>query len=321
MLSREDVVAAYRLILGREPESDAVIEHHRERPDLANLRAAMIGSDEFVRDFKLMNDSIPYVPTAQVMPPQARIDLPDDPGTLSRMFAQTGETWRRLGEERPHHSVMGLEEFLPGTYEENAAFFEETGEEDMILVDAALDRLEDREAITRGLCVEIGCGVCRIAIPMSRRFDRVLGVDSSPTHLARAREALDRHGVGNVELRRVSAVEDYGTLPEAQFILSRFVLHHNPPPVQMAILRHAISRLASPGALMFQTVTHIDNYSFDADEYLSQPRTHQETHAVPQRALFELFRDTGLSVVEVQRDDTAAAEPWLRSFVYLVRRS
>ena len=55
-LSREAVVWAYRLLLDREPESEAVIEQHRRHPDIQTLRDVFLGSDEFrlrkIHEFK-----------------------------------------------------------------------------------------------------------------------------------------------------------------------------------------------------------------------------------------------------------------------------
>jgi hypothetical protein len=49
MITRDEVIWAYRLILGREPESESIIEAHcRANPDLATLRRGMLRSQEFV---------------------------------------------------------------------------------------------------------------------------------------------------------------------------------------------------------------------------------------------------------------------------------
>jgi len=46
-LIRDDVIQAYRLILGRVPESEAAITGHlRDHPDLDALRRAFLGSEE-----------------------------------------------------------------------------------------------------------------------------------------------------------------------------------------------------------------------------------------------------------------------------------
>lgn len=49
MVSREDVVAAYRLMLGREPESEAVIEAHRVEQSLDDLSQRILRTPEFRR--------------------------------------------------------------------------------------------------------------------------------------------------------------------------------------------------------------------------------------------------------------------------------
>jgi hypothetical protein len=48
MLSKEDVIYAYRLLFGREPEDEAVVRHYAtEVHDLQSLRALFINSAEF----------------------------------------------------------------------------------------------------------------------------------------------------------------------------------------------------------------------------------------------------------------------------------
>jgi hypothetical protein len=48
MVTRDEVIWAYRLILGREPESEAMIEAQRQyNPDLATLRRGLLQSQEF----------------------------------------------------------------------------------------------------------------------------------------------------------------------------------------------------------------------------------------------------------------------------------
>ncbi|WP_217126216.1 hypothetical protein [Hydrogenophilus thiooxidans] len=51
MVSREEVVCCYRAILGREPESEEVIERHRSAENFAALRTRFLQSPEFLRRF------------------------------------------------------------------------------------------------------------------------------------------------------------------------------------------------------------------------------------------------------------------------------
>lgn len=53
MLGRDDVIWGYRLILGREPESEESIVFHQHHESLGQLRKALLGSDEFIQQFPL----------------------------------------------------------------------------------------------------------------------------------------------------------------------------------------------------------------------------------------------------------------------------
>src|SRR5712691_4597118 len=47
MVTREEVIWAYRLLLGREPENEAAISVHSQYPDTETLRRAFLDSEEF----------------------------------------------------------------------------------------------------------------------------------------------------------------------------------------------------------------------------------------------------------------------------------
>ena len=49
MLDRNEVITAYRLLLGREPENEANLEHMRNFPTVDALGLALIASEEFRR--------------------------------------------------------------------------------------------------------------------------------------------------------------------------------------------------------------------------------------------------------------------------------
>ncbi|ATE64051.1 hypothetical protein [Rhizorhabdus dicambivorans] len=50
-ITREEAVFAYRLILGREPENEQVIEEAMAADNLAHLRRVFLGSAEFSRKY------------------------------------------------------------------------------------------------------------------------------------------------------------------------------------------------------------------------------------------------------------------------------
>lgn len=321
MLPRETVIAAFRLILGRPPESEAVISHHQGLGTEAALSERILASAEFARRYRALNADAPS-PISAVLPPMDAVELTDDPGDLAKMLAQTSATWTALGEARPHHSVMGHPDFLPERLAENEAAaeqaFSETGRDELALLDGALARFPQAERLRAGLCLEVGCGIGRMTVPLASRFSQVLGVDVSETHLVLARQTARQHR--NITLRRITQIEDYAGLPKADFVYTRYVLHHNAPPVQRAMLGAMLGRLAPGGGAMLQTVTSIEGYRFETEAYLATGGREQETHPLPQRALFATLEALGLRLVEVQRDDTASDQPWLRSMVILAER-
>jgi len=52
MISRDDVIDGYREVLGREPENDLVIEHHRQFATRMDLFAGFMQSNEFKDSFR-----------------------------------------------------------------------------------------------------------------------------------------------------------------------------------------------------------------------------------------------------------------------------
>jgi hypothetical protein len=85
-VSREDVEAAYRLILGRAPESDEAIRAHESCPDLDSLRRAMFASEEFQSSFRDATVSDALALKSATMPP-----LNIEVSTSSEALAPTPE--------------------------------------------------------------------------------------------------------------------------------------------------------------------------------------------------------------------------------------
>lgn len=87
MLDVEDVKAGFRLILGRDPESDAVVAAHaRGCESIADLRLALMGSAEFQADFR-RNFAVNVPPPADLQAPPARSAPAPDPADVK--FLQT----------------------------------------------------------------------------------------------------------------------------------------------------------------------------------------------------------------------------------------
>src|SRR5437588_358328 len=97
-VSPNEVAQAYRLILGREPENDAVFQTHRAHT-VWSLIKAMIESPEFIaRRFPVATDSFPFI---RLDRPAQRIDIMCSTADLDLLWAKVRETWEALGLQRP----------------------------------------------------------------------------------------------------------------------------------------------------------------------------------------------------------------------------
>jgi hypothetical protein len=63
MITREEVMWGYRLILGREPENEKTVTDQQQHENLQNFRRMLLNSDEFVQFSRLSSDTnaLPYL--------------------------------------------------------------------------------------------------------------------------------------------------------------------------------------------------------------------------------------------------------------------
>ncbi len=112
-------------------------------------------------------------------------DLAPDPLSRSNrdweIFAQEDPLWAILSHPDKQGRRWSLDEFLA------------TGEGDVTRLIRALESLA--EPVARHDVLDFGCGIGRITIPLTRRFDRVTGLDAAPSMIAQAQRlnpATDR---------------------------------------------------------------------------------------------------------------------------------
>lgn len=300
LATREDVAACYRWLLGREPENAEVLDEHlRAAPTRAALRRRFLECAEF-------RAGLPPGLRPALVPlaaPPLEIETEADPARLARLLAATGQYWARIGEEAPHWSVLTNEAYRPERIAETEAQFYATGSSDVAILRAVLQRCGLRPRRFRRLC-EFGCGTGRVTWHLARIFPQVVGLDISPAHLALAARWLAAQGIGNVELRQVTA-QNLHPAEGYDVWFSRIVLQHNPPPVMLAILRAAFRGLAPGGVAIFQLPTYALGYRFVLEDYLAgRIGQHMEMHVLPQPVLFRLAAEEGMELLEM-REDTA----------------
>lgn len=313
-VTREQVVLAYRMLLGREPESEAVVQAAVDaQPDVAALGRSFIESPEF--QARHGREPEPHAPASAFTLTEPPMDAPPlevetetEPELLARMIRHLGDYWAKIGRDAPHWSVLTAKRFRPGQLAAHLDEFHASGEGNAQVVDAILARIGRRpQEFTH--CVDYGCGVGRITQHLARRFRDVTGLDISRPHLDQAAATLRAAGQTNVVLRQVTGQE---LMPVASCDLwfSVIVLQHDPPPVAMEVLSRAFDSLSPGGVAIFQVPVWLAGYRFRAREYLAAwPGRNMELHCVPQGAVLALARRKGLVLRELREQNGVVGVP------------
>ncbi|SHO67198.1 Methyltransferase domain-containing protein [Pseudoxanthobacter soli DSM 19599] len=318
-VTRDDVVKAYELILGRPPESEEAVRSHLGARDLSDLRRQFFHSEEFRTGSGGMGSGASVLGRHMTAPPAA-LQLDGPPDQLAAMLARVGETWRQLGEEEPHWSVLTSDDYRQDKLAEHIDAFYASGRQSVALLKAALKRA-DRTIDPSWTAFELGCGVGRITAALAGDVTRVIGCDISRPHLEIARRYAEQHGIGNIDFRHLDGFDVLDRLEPFDLFFSLIVLQHNPPPVIGYILDRIFAALKPGGFAFFQVPTYCLGYRFVWDEYLARPIDGMEMHMFPQAALFELFARHGMICIEVQEDAFTADTTAFVSNTFLVRKS
>jgi 2-polyprenyl-3-methyl-5-hydroxy-6-metoxy-1,4-benzoquinol methylase len=289
-VSRADVIAAYRLILGREPENEAVIAwHQRHSSNVAALRRTMLESAEFHLLVPGLRRS-PHEGRVALGAPPLAIDTEANQAQLAAILEATATYWQLAGEILPYQSVLTRDEYRPENFPAAAEAFYLTGQDDAKIVEAALARAGRKPEEFRR-CVEFGCGVGRVTGWLAFLFTEVVGVDISRAHLQLANEHLLGRGRGNFLLLQATPQAPHPIENGFDLWFSRLVLQHNPAPANLAILDRVFAGLAPRGIAIIGVPVYATGYSFAIDAYLATERgTAMEMHVTPQRAILDLAR-------------------------------
>lgn len=297
-LDKETILSAYRLLLGREPESDVIVQKAFGYGNLQKLRHAIITSNEYRRK----NPQSTGLNNLPLDIPKLSIDTDLDGDQRDRLFEHIKGKWTRLGEEKPHWSVLSNPLFTGEITPEIEAQFYQTGAVEIKEVEALLARA-DRDLREFSQMVEYGCGLGRMTLQFARRVPKVTGLDISRVHLDLARDAAARMGVDTVEFQ-TAELPDFGMHGGFDFWYSRIVLQHNPPPLIKAILRRALAMLNPGGVAIFQVPTHSVNYRFDLTDYLASRdgAGDIEMHCLPQKDVLDVVAESGCLLREMRED-------------------
>lgn len=319
MINPEDVVHAYRLILGREPENaDIVNRYAAQVSSVSALRDLFIGSGEFRAQFDQVH--APKRFRRGFHGPAMTVELEASPDQLVALHEKTAAQWKFLGETEPYWSVITHENYLVDTFDQGREAFYASGEAEASMLDLALKR-HGIDLHTECRCLELGCGVGRVTAALARRYREVIGVDISAPHLTLARNELQSQGISNVQYEHLSTLDQVNTFGPIDLFYSKIVLQHNTPPVISILLKNLLGSLNSGGVGLFQIPVYKTGYKFLIEPYLrEQNETNMEMHFYPQAQLFQLIEEANCRVCEVYEDDAIGAAASMLSNTFLVQK-
>jgi SAM-dependent methyltransferase len=313
----EAVRWAYRLFLGREPESEDAVRHQvAGSATIDELRRGFLGSEEFQR--KISGYARPSMIGTEAA---LEIEPVEDSARLQRLLDHIAQSWSHMGETDPHWSVLTNDGFHADRIDANRDLFYATANEDIRRFLATLAR--NGLALPKGArCLELGCGVGRITHRLSEHCGDVVGFDVSPAHLRIAREYLDAQHVENVELRQLRRIADLGDVEPIDVFFTAIVLQHNPPPVIAGILDQVFARLKPGGIAYFQVPTYEENYRFSVDAYLKARGSEldMEMHVLPQKDVLRIAARHGLQTLEILEHAIPELKVGHLSNYFLLRR-
>ena len=318
--SEEAAVWAYRLILGREPESSAIArDHARQSGSLQALRERFLECSEFTQRYRTVERERGR--NVSVFPPCA-IQTQVDAETGARLFEHVARSWTRFGKAEPYWSVMSEPQYLMKQIGENREAFLESGRENVERLLATLRR-NGISLDSRWEVLELGCGLGRNSRWLAPLFQRIFAVDVSPSHLRLAQSLnADAPQAARIEWIALERPDGIEALPQCDLFFSMIVLQHNPPPLIGRLLEAAAEKLRPGGFAFFQVPTYQRGYSFDPESYLALRADEPdiEMHAFPQAEVFRIFRDRGCVPLEVFEDGLSGHRDNHRSNTFLFRK-
>lgn len=166
-VSAESVIWAYRLLLGREPESDDVINKHMNAASQKILVENFMRSGEFSSKFPLTKPSVRHLNTRSI-----DIQVKCTDSELNTMLTRIALGWKNLADSQPHWSVLTNELFLEKNIDQNIEHFYETGRSWISVVLATLER-NNVDCSALHSVLDFGCGVGRLTLALAEHFKHV----------------------------------------------------------------------------------------------------------------------------------------------------
>lgn len=319
-VTREDVIWCYQNLLGRNAESEAVIDSHLGFESVKDLVALFVHSAEFANSGSAKPERIARQHIWLRADEQTQlIETSATHQELEQCAAVIKEAWQAEGRRQAHFSVLSNEEFLPTNLAGSIDTFWASGEAEALLATRILAKHGVTNLAER-VCSEYGCGVGRVTNGFARHFKAVHGYDISEPHLVHARQHTAEVGLKNIVYHECLELMKAQIEP-CDFFYSAIVFQHNPPPVIIELIRRALASLRPGGVAIFQVPTFIAGYQFKLKGWLegaSGGRVHM--HCIPQASIIEIISNQGCKLLEIREDGFAGSPETIISNTFAVSK-
>ena len=317
MIDKDDVFWAYKILLDREPESEAVINDKiKTLSSIPELRRCILNSDEYKQ-----KSAFNSLQMTDGLSSDFKIDIDISESDKEALFSHIQNVWNHLGETEPHWSVLTSDRFKRENLNESENHFYDSGNADVGLLLRSLKR-NGLDISKYKTCLEYGCGVGRITSWLANHFDEVHAFDISKTHLNIADDHLKKSGKANVDLNHIIKVGDLLSLPRVDVIYSLIVLQHNPPPLISMIIESFLRSLNQGGIAYFQVPTFRKGYRFSLKDYLNEDihSLNMEMHILPQKYIYGLIYRGKAIALEVLEDALTGSPEGEISNTFLIQK-
>jgi 2-polyprenyl-3-methyl-5-hydroxy-6-metoxy-1,4-benzoquinol methylase len=298
----------YLAFLEREPENQEIIERKIEKSngDLGTLLKDFLDSFEFLvkkssRFYTLIRN-------------QNFDEL--DPQVQKQLFTVTLKQWVEWGNSDPFWSVLSDEKFKQDKFKQFESEFWISGQRDVDNISNIVDKYQ----ISVESVLDFGCGVGRLTIPLSQKYQSVFGMDISPGNLTIMKHKAELVGKSEViSAIQMSKFQSFDQIPPCDLVLSLITLQHNTPPIQSALLRELLGKVKEGGMIYVQIPTYsLDQAPFDIEQYLSSPPRDMDMYGLPISEVCEIFEACNVQLIKVFQDNWAGNN-WI-SHTFLGRR-
>lgn len=200
-----------------------------------------------------------------------------------------------------------------------------TGRQEIESVLALLD--ERGVSPRRGRALDFGCGPGRLTAGLAANgFERVVGVDVSPTMLETARKIVPADLAPRCEFT-LNEGPTLSSLASGSFdlVYSCRVLQHMPTAMAHGFIREFLRVAADDATVVFQIPAAPAGGAAGAalrlvpDRFMNVLRKGMQMHGTPPAAVTRLVADAGGVTISIEEDESAG--PRWRSYLYVVRRT